>query len=188
MHSSIMSAETGIMTHTMTTGATVNAEASAETSVTQQMSSGQLIETVFPVDNIEPTDGAWQTVTRRKTKCKQRFAGMTGQASDGVNFKAAERFIPIFISNVHKDTVESDIIDYVLKKTQVNISLKKISIKRHNNHLAYKFMIPEDNLSLFLDDKLWPKGIIFRRFVHYKNRHIKNETNMNSGLVNVNNG
>lgn len=86
---------------------------------------------------------------RRKTKRKQRFSGMTGQASDGDNFKAAERFIPIFISNIHKDTVESDIIDYVLKKTQVNVSLEKISIKRHNNHLAYKFMIPEDKLSLF---------------------------------------
>lgn len=58
MNSSIMSAETGIMTHTTTTGA-----AAAESSVTQQMSSGLLIEMVLPVDNIETTAGAWQTET-----------------------------------------------------------------------------------------------------------------------------
>lgn len=78
--------------------------------------------------------------------------------------------MPIFITNVHLDTVESDIVDYIREKTQESVTLEKINMKKVINHKAYKFLVPEPKVPIFLDEKIWPKGIIFRRFVHYKNR------------------
>lgn len=37
---------------------------------------------------------------------------------------------------------------------------------------AYKFFVMETKLSLFLDEKLWPQGVIFRRFVHFKPKQV----------------
>lgn len=173
----MQNAETGLMTH---------AEASQQVNC---MRSEQLIDTILPSDTeIKDAEVGWQPVVNRKNKQKMRFSGRTGQACDDDKFKAAEKFMPIFISNIHNDTTEADITDYIHKKTQERVSLEKISIKKHNHHLAYKFMVPQNKLSLFLDDKLWPRGIIFRRFVHYKSPFIASSKTTVGPKINVNNG
>lgn len=114
---------------------------------------------------------AWRTVNRRQKKPKYRYLGEKGKAETSTSsFKAAEKMTPIFITNVHNDTVESDIVDYIKSKTQVTVSLEKINTKKILNHKAYKFFVPETKVTEFLDENIWPDGIIFRRFVHYKNR------------------
>lgn len=50
------------------------------------------------------------------------------------------------------------------------ISLEKITFKQERDHKAFKFFVPEHKLSMFLDDKLWPQGIIFRRFVNFRQK------------------
>ncbi|XP_060809968.1 uncharacterized protein LOC132904055, partial [Amyelois transitella] len=149
-------------------GAGLVTHASIETQQENYLCPEQLTDVnTVPCDN--EYVGPWQMKTRGKNKL--RFSGMTGQACEDDKFKAAVRFTPIFISNIHNDTNKTDIVEYILKKTQERVELEKISIKKHNNHLAYKFVVPENKLSLFLDDKIWPRGIIFRRFVNYKHRH-----------------
>lgn len=83
------------------------------------------------------------------------------------NFGAAEKSIPIFITNVYKGTAESDITCYIYEKTSANVSLEKIVMKRLNEYDAYKFYIPASKLHMFLDENLWPRGIKFRCFVHF---------------------
>lgn len=125
--------------------------------------------------------GEWKTVERRtRFKTKNRFIGRTGKASadPDCKFIAAESKIPIFISNVHKDTSEADIIKYIRQKTQENVNLQKIDIKDKNKcHNAFILYVHRHKLQLYLDEEIWPAGIIFRRFVSFKH----NGTNSDSG-------
>lgn len=118
------------------------------------------------------TEGEWKVVTKRKNKIKNRLQGKKGSANecDG-KFKAAVSKVPIFITNVHKDTMAQDIREYVQSKTNECISPEKISIKNERNYNAYTFLVSKEKLSMFLDNTLWPKGIIFRRFVHFRQRN-----------------
>lgn len=116
--------------------------------------------------------GEWKTVERRpKSKNINRFIGKTGIATTDINckFKAAESKIPILITNVHKDTSKTDIIGYIHEKTRESVELKQIAMKYNNKyHNAYKFYVSKHKLDMFLDESLWPKNIIFRRFVTTK--------------------
>lgn len=118
----------------------------------------------------DENDG-FQTVTRRK-KPNYRFTGKRGTAADNIGkFRSAAKKTPIFISNVHKDTLESDIIKYVKAKTKEVITLEKIDVQGRKNHNAYRFFVNEDKVFMFLAEDLWPQGIIFRKFVHFRNFH-----------------
>ncbi|XP_045449650.1 uncharacterized protein LOC123658255 [Melitaea cinxia] len=114
---------------------------------------------------------AWKTVVNRKRQIKYRFLGKTGVARDlTCSFRAAERKIPMFITNVHISASEDDIVKHIFNNTQETVVLEKIMMKSNRGHKAYKFLISEHNLSKYMDEKLWPVGVIFRRFVHFKNR------------------
>lgn len=119
----------------------------------------------------ENVNNGWTKVSKRKAKLKYRYLGQMGMNSDGdVKFKAAERQCPIFITNIHVDTKEQDIVSHIYEKTKQNVTLQKILIKRETSHKAFKFFVPVSSLPLFLNETLWPKGVIFRRFVNYKHK------------------
>lgn len=119
----------------------------------------------------EQQNSGWNTVTY-KNRQSYRYKGKAGIARDVEgSFKAAERKVPIFISNVHKDTLTKDIVSHIQCKTKELVSLERINTKKQKDHYAFKFFVSETKLSLFLDETIWPKGIIFRRFVHYKPKY-----------------
>lgn len=95
--------------------------------------------------------------------------GQKGRASTApdVKFKAAVIKVPVFISNVCKETSEQDIMSYIKDKTKEEVSLKKIKMKSDRKYNAYKLFVSKDKLDLFLNDEFWPDGITFRRFVHF---------------------
>lgn len=120
--------------------------------------------------NCEKEDTPWQTVNKKK-KQKYRYLGARGKADAPISsFKAANKKIPIFITNVHMDTLESDIVNHIKLQTQERVFLEKINTKKVLDHKAYKFFVSESKVDMFLDETTWPEGIIFRRFVHYKYR------------------
>ncbi|KAJ2939372.1 hypothetical protein O0L34_g13467 [Tuta absoluta] len=46
---------------------------------------------------------------------------------------------------------------------------KKINIRnKRKDHNAYKLYVSRFKLEIFLDEKVWPEGIVFRRFVHFR--------------------
>ncbi|XP_050552136.1 uncharacterized protein LOC126911096 [Spodoptera frugiperda] len=116
----------------------------------------------------------WKLVQRPKRK--NYFSGKVGNATKDseLNFKAAEKRLPIYITNVHKETSIDDISNYILKKTGEKVNLIKLSIKNENKYNAYKIFVPSYTLRLFLNESMWPKGIVFRRFVHYQYRTADN--------------
>lgn len=113
--------------------------------------------------------GEWKTVQRRtKPFNANRFIGKMGKATTDAScpFKAADPNIPILITNVHKNTSQSEITEYIRQKTNENVTLEQIEMKDKNKyHNAYKFNVHRHKMELFLDERLWPTGIIFRRFV-----------------------
>lgn len=133
------------------------------------------------------SSGQWTTVTyRRRNNRKVRGKFGIGSDSSG-NFKAAERKVPIFISNIHVNTTEHDILQYISAKTNVYVKLERIISKKQQLHKSYKFFVPMSMEKSFLEDDFWPNGIIFRRFLHYKNPHSVNKI-IGNGPALINNG
>ncbi|XP_041968415.1 uncharacterized protein LOC121725477 [Aricia agestis] len=63
------------------------------------------------------TEDGWSLV--QKKKIKKRFESKSGKACSDISekFKASDIKIPLFISNVNKETTENDICEYVTKMT-----------------------------------------------------------------------
>ncbi|XP_060802227.1 uncharacterized protein LOC132902170 [Amyelois transitella] len=136
---------------------------------------------------IEKPSEKW--TLNQKKRHRNRLLGTQGKAIMEPNskFKAAETKIPLFINRVHHDTSEKDIIDYIMDKTRVAVTLKKIEMKYKRGYNSYKIFIPETKLSLFLKDDLWPEGISFRRFVYFKDygqNKVKDSNDMNRKNIN----
>ncbi|XP_045777018.1 uncharacterized protein LOC123875311 [Maniola jurtina] len=110
----------------------------------------------------------WTEVRRRRYR--NRFEGKTGKAPSEQNckFRAAETKVPLFISNVHKDTTEKDIIDYIHSNTQEVVQLEKINMKIDKGYNSYKVWVSKCKRNLYLNDTLWPEGISFRNFIYFR--------------------
>lgn len=110
-------------------------------------------------------DEKWIQVQRKRLR--NRFVGNLGKAEASANskFKAADARVPLFVSNVHKAVLETDIVDYIYEKTKERVSLLKIDMKRQRDYNSYKMFVNKQMIDIFLNDKLWPSGISFRRFV-----------------------
>lgn len=122
-------------------------------------------------ESTNDNDSDWQKVTKRKKQTNYRYLGKFGAAKDlNCTFRAADKKIPMFITNVHLLTTESDIIKHIYNKTQETVYLERINMKSERGHKAYKFFISETNIPKYMDETLWPTGVIFRRFVNYKHR------------------
>lgn len=130
----------------------------------------------------------WVTVQKRRYR--NRFAGKTGKAAmdNSEKFKAAEIKIPLFISNVNKETAEEDICEYIKNKTSEVVSLEKIKMKKERPYNAYKMLVNKNKLEIFLDDQFWPDGITFRRFIHFKYRKEEGKSLSQSEVLNTING
>lgn len=72
-------------------------------------------------------------------------------------------------------------------KTQETVSLEEIKMAKPTNHKAYKLYVPESKVSVFLDESLWPTGIIFRRFIPFKHRNINQSKRLKENQK-INNG
>lgn len=122
-------------------------------------------------------ENKWQTVSYGKKK--NRFHGKLGKASITPNgkFKSVDIKIPLFISNVSKDTTEEDIISYIQNKASATVNLFKINMKTDRRYNSYKLYVPKEKLALFLDGDFWPNGITYRRFVYLKGKSYENGIN-----------
>lgn len=124
-------------------------------------------------------DEAWHVVQRHRFKNRlisQKGSAVTGSGENNFRFKAATDVkVPLFISNVHRDVAEQDIIDYIYEKTRETVSLVKIKMKQERSYNAYKLYVTKNKIATFLDDKLWPSGISFRRFVNFYNNRQKSQ-------------
>lgn len=116
-------------------------------------------------------ENEWILVQKKRLKNKHESQLVRGKAAcmPGNKFKSASMTIPLFISNVHKDTSEKDIAEYVLSRIKEKVVLQKIKMKAQREYNAFKIMVPSAKLDMFLNGELWPADITCRRFRPYKN-------------------
>lgn len=94
-------------------------------------------------------DSEWTLVQHNRHKT--RFIGKKGCAVTTPNckFRAADIKIPLFINNVDKGASLADITTYIREKTQVSVTLEKITMKQEKEYDAYKVYVPKHKLELF---------------------------------------
>lgn len=116
--------------------------------------------------SVNNCESEWKIVRKKSSKRNYKLIGQRGCASTAPDdkFRAADVKVPLFISNVSKETNENDIISYIKNKTSDSVTLKKIKMKQSKKYDAYKIYVSKCNLGLFLSDNFWPNGITFRRF------------------------
>ncbi|KOB52229.1 Mutant cadherin [Operophtera brumata] len=116
----------------------------------------------------KPTE-EWIQVNRRRYR--NRLDVCTGKAQNKRlgKFRAAESMISLYISNVHKDTTDVDISDYIFENTKERVNLIRMHMKKDRDYNSFKLWVPKYKMDLFLNDQLWPEGINFRQFVYFKN-------------------
>lgn len=117
-------------------------------------------------------DSEWKIVTYKK-QTRNRFISKQGKASSEPNskFRAAEtNKIPLFISNISKETTEQDIVEYIRCKTQIEVNLTKVLSKTNRSYDSYLFYVDSFKVSLFLNEEIWPKGICFRKYVVFNKK------------------
>ncbi|XP_045446742.1 uncharacterized protein LOC123654930 [Melitaea cinxia] len=104
---------------------------------------------------VASAEGEWRVVRRGQKQTRYRYTGAAGVSNEESNFKAADRKVPIFITMIHRDTTENDIVQYVYDKTREKIILEKISFSKENkDYNAYKFFVSERKIDIFLDKTL----------------------------------
>lgn len=113
----------------------------------------------------------WKIVQRKRYRNRLETSKGEAIVEAENKFKAADIKVPLFINNVDKCASAIDISNYISLKTNVEVSLEKIKSKQVREYDAYKIMVPRSKLSIFMDAKLWPDGISFRRFVSLYRRH-----------------
>lgn len=116
----------------------------------------------------ENNTSEWKTVAGKRKK--NRFVHIEGMAvstQSDAKFRAAEIKIPLFIYKVNNETTERDITDYINRKTNLCVTVKKINIQKHNRYSAFKIFVPHEKLSTFLINDLWPEGVRCRKFIYF---------------------
>lgn len=138
---------------------------------TNERTSKSMAEILMQKDEWKPESPNEEWIKVQKRKHRNITEGITGKAKviSSDKFKPADLKIPLFISNVHKDTLEGDIVRFIFSKTKENVLLQKIKIKTKREYNAYKMIVSRNKLDLFLNDEIWPDGVTCRRFMPYKN-------------------
>lgn len=140
------------------------------------------------MSNDSTNNEGWQTGGHRKKQSKYRFMGKSGVARDlESTFRAADRKLLMFITNLHMSATENDIVKHIFKKTNETVILERINMKHERGHKAFKFMISEVNLPKYMDATLWPAGVLFRRFVNFRHKYVNGVTDTD-GTHKNNNG
>ncbi|CAH0720919.1 unnamed protein product, partial [Brenthis ino] len=119
-------------------------------------------------NKIEENPNPWINVTYKKNT--NRFQGKLGigKVETSSTFKSADIKVPLYISNVDKNTSERDICEYVQSKTQEKITIQKLTMKEDKQYCSYKIFVSRNKLDLYLNSDIWPEGIMFRRFIQFR--------------------
>lgn len=142
-------------------------------------------ETNFEKNDNEHSE-KWRKVQRKKRR--NRFSGNTGKATTepGSRFKAADVKVPLFITFVNKETSEKDISEYILRKTNEEVTLQKMTMKMDRHYNSFKMYVFKHNLHLYLNDQLWPNGINCRLFIRFQKPNTRKDDIKSSQKQTVN--
>lgn len=112
--------------------------------------------------------GPWKLAKQKRRSSVNLLCRGSADTGPDSKFKAATIKVPLFISNVCKDTNQNDIADYIKTKTKETVTLFKINNKTERGYSSFKLYVCRHKLDTFLSNTFWPNGITVRRFTHDK--------------------
>ena len=102
---------------------------------------------------------------------KNRFRGVTGSRKiTGSAFKAAARFVDVFLGRVDRDATENSIREYIAETFEVDaVSITKLDIlsQRFN---AYKINVKFSDREKLFQPELWPEDVVIDKFYQRSKR------------------
>lgn len=120
----------------------------------------------------EKRDAEWTLIQRNQYR--NRFVGNKGKGVQDpkMKFRAAEIKVPIFVYHVEKELSISDIHKYIASKTDIKVSIEKVSMRELRDYESYKIYVPKHKIDIFMQDNFWPEGISFRRFYEFREKKL----------------
>lgn len=106
------------------------------------------------------------TKVEKKKKKKPLSRNQCGTASTGLShpLRPAIPATYIYVSRLHYTTKVSDVVEYLEKKTKIRLQAEKLVSRNAVNFSSFAVRVPTERLSTFLNEELWPKGVVFRKF------------------------
>lgn len=123
-----------------------------------------------------PNENPWTTVQRKgdRRRGTNRISGVRGSRKcDGTTFKAAKRFVDVYIGRVDLEVKAEDIQEHIRSVCGVKSSVSEINI-RSDEHRAYKVNVNILDRDKLFDSELWPENIIVDKFYNRSKSIMRN--------------
>lgn len=110
------------------------------------------------------------TSTNSNNELKKKI--IIGSGTLNSTLRTVEPLKWIFISRLHKDIHDDDLIAYI--KNTFNISqLKLVRMQRkmdddNRDYISFKIGVPENYFNQILDSSSWPSGVLIKEFINYR--------------------
>ena len=121
-------------------------------------------------------DEPFKPVLPRKKQTKQKHQFIRGTCSDNSNMglKAIDRNAWIFVTRLHKDTMEQQVTSHLSKVCKDVKCTKLINLKNCNEVASFKICVPFDKKDEVLDGKIWPAGTLVNRYFFPRKNQVYN--------------
>lgn len=81
-----------------------------------------------------------------------------------------------------------DIQSYIKSKTELDVNLEIINMKKTKEYVAFKVYVPKSKPDLFLNGDFWPEGVLYRRFVNFRRAATMTGSHQEHGRERLSNG
>lgn len=102
----------------------------------------------------------------RKKKRKPPCRNQCGTAPTGPNIllRPAIPSTQLYVSRLHHSTSAAQIVEYIRSKTNFTLRVERLESRHNTNFKSFMVRVPSHHIETFLEEKFWPKGVVFRRF------------------------
>ncbi|XP_045494151.1 uncharacterized protein LOC123693195 [Colias croceus] len=116
--------------------------------------------------NSHPLDEEGFTKVEKRKKKKKPSSNKCGTAPTGNNhlLRPAIPTTQLYVSRLHHSTQASDVVEYVRVKTKFIVRVQRLEPRNNLNFNSFVVRVPSEQLSIFMSEEFWPRGVVFRRF------------------------
>lgn len=118
-------------------------------------------------------DESFTTVVNKKAKYRaiRQNNNRLGKAQLlSAKIKIVPRLSYIYISRFQVETTEADIEDFLTESGKTPCKVEKLSSYKQTAFSSFKITVHQTEESSFLSDRLWPVGVVYRKYMN--KRHI----------------
>ncbi|CAH0699379.1 unnamed protein product [Spodoptera exigua] len=109
-------------------------------------------------------DGFIKVERKKKKKPLCRNQCGTAPIDSDSPLYPAKPMTQLYLSRLHYTTTVEDVVEYMYSKTGRQYRVVMLESRYNMNHKSFVVWVHTRHLENFLDEKFWPKGVVYRRF------------------------